>query len=161
MSGGEKPEPGKNRRARRITAIAVLVVALAFVVSSTWQIISAVFFARPVPIRAETPDEIACVSGLRRLEAALERATDRAAHATMANAPILTTDEAHALEAFEAALAPEWDDQASVERTCSSTTRGKEAWAALLRLRRGLEGSARKDAHEIGPLRRDFETRLP
>lgn len=147
-------EPRKpGRRARSVASASVLVVAVAFVASSTWQITSAVF-ARPLPMRAPTADEAACGARLRTMEAALDRAS-LAAH------PSHPTDEAEALREFDAALAPEWDDRASAERLCDTSPRAKEAWAALLRLRRGLEGVARKDAHEIGPLRRDFETLLP
>ena len=141
----------KNRRARAIASVSVLVVAVAFVVSSTWQI-AATVFGHPPPPRVPTADEAACSARLRTMETALERGAVAAAPAP---------DESHALATFTGALAPEWNDQAGAESLCSSSPRAKEAWAALLRLRRGLEGTARKHAHEIGPLRRDFETRLP
>jgi hypothetical protein len=176
MSAGEGQKRA-GRRARGVAAAAVLVVAIAFVASSAWQILAAVFYARPPHVRPPTPAEAECVVRLRSLEAALERGTDRATHATMAKAPPepgaadpatlaaqaaeRAATEAEAHDAFEAALAPEWDDADSAKRACATTPRAREAWAALLRLRRGLEGGARKQAHEIAPLRRDFETRLP
>ncbi|HEY1955514.1 MAG TPA: hypothetical protein VGH28_07875 [Polyangiaceae bacterium] len=141
----------KNRRARAVASASVLVVALAFVVTSVWQIADAVF-GHAAPPKPPSAEEAACSARLRTMEAALERGALAAAPAA---------DESHALAAFDGALAPEWNDQASAENQCASSPRAKEAWAALVRLRRGLEGTARKDAHEIGPLRRDFETRLP
>lgn len=152
-----------NRRARAIAAGLVLVVALAFIVLSTWQVTEAVFWAAPARAQPETPAEAACVARLRTLEAALERA---GAHATSAGAPARPSEdysasEARARKAFDDGLAPEWNDAASAEQACGASARSREAWAALLRLRRGLEGRASKDAREIGPLRRDFETRLP
>ena len=142
-----------KKRLRQLASSFVLVVALLFIAASTWQIIAAVFhlgFAPPA--RAATPEEAACTEKLRTLEAALERASDQAAH---------EPDDAHARSAFEAAIAPEWNDEPAAEKTCSATARSREAWAALLRLRRGLEGRSQKDARDVGPMRRDFETRLP
>ena len=140
-----------KKRLRQLASGFVLVVAVPFVVASTWQLGVAVFGAAP-PARAATPEEAACTDKLRTLEAALERASDRAAH---------EPDDAHARSAFEAAIAPEWNDEAAAEKACSPTDRSREAWAALLRLRRGLEGRSQKDARDVGPMRRDFETRLP
>lgn len=136
----------------------MLVVACAFIAASVWQIVAAVFYERPARAAPETADETACAARLRSLEGALERGAAQAERATVTQPK---TDESRARAAFDAALAPEWDDAASAEQLCATSPRLRDAWAALLRLRRGLEGIARKDAHEIGPLRRDFETRLP
>jgi hypothetical protein len=140
-----------KKRLRQLASLFVLVVAVLFIIISMSQIIAAVFGAAP-PRVAATPEESACTEKLRTLEAALSRASDRAAH---------EPDDAHARSVFEAAIAPEWDDEAAAEKTCSPTARSREAWAALLRLRRGYEGRSQKDARDVGPMRRDFETRLP
>ncbi len=139
-----------KKRLRQLASGVVLAVAVPFVAWSMWQIINVVFGVAP-PARASTAEEAACTAKLRTLEAALERASDRAAHAP---------DDIHAQTTFDSAVSPEWDDQAAAERACD-TPRGHDAWAALLRLRRGLEGRSKKDARDVGPLRRDFETRLP
>ena len=167
MSEGEPPKgpKGGNRRARALASGIVLVVAVAFIVSSTWQITDAVFYARPANERPPTPAEAECVARLRPLESALERAARAATRESWRDTAASGADRGasatRATDAFQVALAPEWNDEASAERACDATPRSREAWAALLRLRRGLEGRARKDASEIGPLRRDFETRLP
>ncbi len=140
-----------KKRLRQLSAIAMACVAVPFIVVSTWQIIEVVFGNAP-PAKAATPEEAVCTDKLRTLAAALERASDRASH---------ELDDARAEKAFAAAISPEWDDQASAERACDATPRGRDAWAALLRLRRGLESRSKKDARDVGPLRRDFETRLP
>jgi hypothetical protein len=140
-----------KKRLRQLASGVVAAVAIPFIVWSTWQIIRVVYGGAP-PERMATAEEAACTAKLRTLQAALERASDRASR---------EPDDAHAQAAFDAAVAPEWDEQAAAERTCDTTPRGRDAWAALLRLRRGLEGRSKKDARDIGPLRRDFETRLP
>jgi hypothetical protein len=141
-----------KKRLRQLASSFVLVVAVLFIVASTSQIIVAVFGMAP-PVRGTaTAEETTCTDKLRTLAAALERASDKAAH---------EPDDAHARSAFEAAIAPEWNDEAAAEQTCSRTSRTREAWAALLRLRRGYEGRSQKDARDVGPMRRDFETRLP
>lgn len=140
-----------KKRLRQLASSFVLVVAVFFIIASTWQIIVAVFGVSP-PAGTATAEEAACTGKLRTLEAALVRASDKAAR---------EPDDAHARSAFEAAIAPEWNDEAAAERTCSPTARSREAWAALLRLRRGYEGRSQKDARDVGPMRRDFETRLP
>jgi hypothetical protein len=140
-----------KKRLKQLASGFMIAVAVPFIAASTWQIIVAVFGVAPTA-RAATAEEAACTEKLRTLEAALERASDKAAH---------EADDAHARNAFEAAIAPEWNDEAAAEKTCSPTPRTREAWAALLRLRRGLEGRSQKDARDVGPMRRDFETRLP
>ncbi len=140
-----------KKRLRQLASSFVLVVAVLFTIASTWQIIVAVFGVGP-PTRTATAEEAACTEKLRTLEAALVRASDKAAH---------EPDDAHARSVFETASAPEWNDAAAAERMCSPTARSREAWAALLRLRRGYEGRSQKDARDVGPMRRDFETRLP
>lgn len=166
MTEGEPQAPrGKGRRARAVASGVVLVVAVAFIVASTWQITATVFHTEPARARPPTPAEAVCVARLRVLEAALDRASRAAAlesrNAAAASVADRAASETRAEVAFEAALAPEWNERAGAEGACEATPRTKEAWAALLRLRRGLEGRVRKDAREIGPLRRDFETRLP
>ena len=142
-----------KKRLRQLASGFVLVVAVAFIVASTWQIIAAVFGIGVVAsTQAATPEEASCTAKLRTLASALERASDQAAH---------EPDDAHARSAFEAAIAPEWNDEVASEKLCSPTARSREAWAALLRLRRGYEGRSQKDARDVGPMRRDFETRLP
>lgn len=139
-----------KKQARAWMARAIIVVALVFIVASVSQIIKAVFGGGS-HTEAATTEDLDCASKLRVLEAAVERASNRAARAP----------EARARTVFDEATSPEWDDAKATERLCSSTTRSRDTWTALLRLRRTLEGRAEKDAREVDPVRRDFEARLP
>jgi len=139
----------KKKQARAWMARAIIVIALVFIVVSVSQIIRAVFGAPRA--EAATTEDIACGAKLRVLEAALERASDAAARAP----------ETSARTTFDQAVSPEWDNPSSTEQSCASTPRSRDAWTALLRLRRTLEGRAEKDAREVDPVRRDFEARLP
>ncbi len=141
-----------GKRARTMTARVLIVVAIAFIVASTWQVAAALFFQAPAPAGQRTESDEACNAALQKLAGALDRASDRAGRAT---------DEAQANVLFEQSTTPEWNDSGAAERLCASSPRGRDAWSSLLRLRRALEGRSQKDAREIGPVRRDFETRLP
>jgi hypothetical protein len=140
-----------KKRLRQLASFFMIALSIPFIVLSTWQLIETTFGGK-VSARAATPEEAVCTTKLKTLASALERASDAAAH---------ETDEDHAHRAFAAAILPEWNDQASAETACNASPRGREAWAALLRLRRGLEGRSQKDARDVGPMRRVFETRLP
>jgi hypothetical protein len=141
-----------GKRARTVTARVLIVVAIAFIIASTWQVAAALFFQAHAPTGQRTDADEACNAALQKLASALDRASERAAHAP---------DEAQANVLFEQSITPEWNDSGAAERTCSASPRGRDAWSSLLRLRRALEGRSQKDAREIGPVRRDFETRLP
>jgi len=145
---GARRGPTK-RQARAWVARTLIVIALVFIVVSVSQIIRAVFGAPRA--EAATTEDVTCGVKLRVLEAALERASDVAARAP----------EAAARAAFDKATSPDWDDPSSTEQLCASTSRSRDAWTALLRLRRTLEGRVEKDAREVDPVRRDFEARLP
>ena len=134
-----------KKRLRSIASGFVLVVAVAFVVSSVWQIIAAVFASAPVAL-ASTPNEAACGAELRKLEAALDRASSRTARTP---------------DAFARELGPEWNDTAPAERVCAKTPHGRDAWVSLLRLRHALEARSQKDLRDIEPLRIELDARLP
>ncbi len=136
-------------RPRQIASGLVLLVAVAFVVISTWEITMAVWEpARAVP---SDPRLVACSEQLRPLASALERAADKGS---------AQPDTTSAMREFDAALEPEWQKVKDAENLCSETPAGLEAYASLLRLRRGLEGQARRAVSDIEPLRRDFQARL-
>ncbi len=138
-----------KKRARWLTVAAFFVLAIVFIVASVSQIIRAVFVASHAH-EVATAGDLACGDRLKTLAVALDRASERAGR----------VPEAHARATFVQALSPEWDDSAAAESACTSA-RGKDAWSALLRLRRTLEGRSEKDAREVEPVRRDFEARLP
>lgn len=131
---------GRRSLSSRVVYGSFLGLATAFIVSSTYQIIVALFGLQVAPLASPANDS-ACAAAIERLVGALDRAS-RAAHGE---------DEA----AFASALAPEWDAQADTERICRAEPRGTDAYGALLRLRRAEEGSIRRQSVEIAPLRRD------
>lgn len=130
---------------KRVALVVVIVVSVVFIGASAWQIIPAVFGAAITPIPAASPGSPArtCAEGVRRLERALERAADAAGSAS-----------------FEARLRPEWDDKAEIERACSQSSEGIDAWAALARLRSAEEQLAPRTG-ELSTLRRDVIAHLP
>lgn len=146
---GAKGAAGK--RARNAVIVALVVIASAFVLSTAWQIISTVFDLHPVALPS-TVAEDDCAHRVRALEAALDRAS---AAATRAH------DEASANKTFEAELLPEWSLAGDARTVCEREPNGTAAYAALLQLRKGLEGRARHDVAETGALRQALHERLP
>ena len=142
-----------------------MAISAVFVVLSTQQIIDAVFGmgVSPLPGLSSTSTSTstspapvsggACAGGIRRLDAALDRAASLAAAARSAS-------EEAAMNAFRASLSPDWDGQAAVFASCASEPHGPDAVAALLRLRMGLEQVVRRQAVEIAPLRHDVSAYL-
>ncbi len=149
MAGKEATQAGK--RARNAVIAALVVISSAFVVSTTWQIIAAVFDLDPKPVVSLTAGDD-CSHRVRALESALDRG---AAAATRAK------DEASANAAFEAELLPEWSLAADAEAVCKQDENGTAAYAALLQLKKGLQGRARHDVAEIGALRKALHERIP
>ena len=131
---------------KRAVLVAIVLVSLALIASSSWQIIPAVFGAGIRPIPAAPPGSSAriCAEGVRRLELALERAADHAGSA-----------------AFQARLLPEWAEEATVSQACSQFSEGIDAWASLARLRSAEEQLSPRAGAELEPLRRDVIAHLP
>jgi hypothetical protein len=123
-------------RGKRLALGVVIAVAVAFIGSSTAQIMRSVFGAGIVPLpSAELGSaERTCAIGMRRLERALER------------------DEG---------LPPEWEQAEDVRRACAGARDGLEAWAALQRLILAQEQLTRYVHVELAPLRRDVIAHLP
>lgn len=145
------PSKAAGKRARNAVIAALVVLASAFVVSTTWQIISSVFDLHPVPLPS-TVAEDDCAHRLRALEAALDRASAAATRAS---------DETAANKTFQAELLPEWSLVSDAQTVCEREPNGTAAYAALLQLRKGLEGRARHDVAETGALRQALHERLP
>ena len=141
---------------KRITSAvyaAFVVVAGAFVVSSTVQIAQAVL-AEPAP-GAAAPATIAiapaCAEGVRTLAVAVDRGVAAAASAT---------DRADAQRRYRTARSPEWDDakQRELVQPCASDPHGDDAVAAVTRLDRAAEGAIRRQTDELGPVRRAVDS---
>ncbi len=97
---------------KRVVLAAFLGFATLFVLSSTWQLMIGTFGMGTKALSVELdPDAKACADGVRRLASALDRAM---AKATAADS------EKSALAAFEAGLAPEWNDESAVASQCGA-----------------------------------------
>jgi hypothetical protein len=132
----------QGKRAALVTVIAISVV---FIAASAWQIVPAVFGAGITPLPSAAPGSPArtCAEGVRRLAGALERAQGAAGSGS-----------------FAERLAPEWNDQAEVERACGQSSEGVDAWAALSRMRSAEEQLAPQRS-DLGSLHRDVLAHLP
>ena len=62
---------------------------------------------------------------------------------------------------FSARLRPEWEEKDAVQRACSQSNQGLDAWAALARLRSAEEQLAPDGRGLLAPLRRDVREHLP
>ena len=144
---------------KRITSVvyaAFVVVAAAFVISSTVQIARSVL-AEPSPGAANAPPVTvapACAEGVRTLAAAVDRGVAAAATAT---------DRQDGELRYRSARGPEWDEpkRAELLRPCSdpsASTHGTDAVAAVTRLDRAAEGAIRRQTDELGPVRRAVDS---
>lgn len=141
----------KRRLGKRIVIAVYGGFAAAFVALAALQITLQCFAATAAPIDRSSPAGGACVAGLAKLQAALERASSRASRAD---------DAAAALQVFEKELSPEWADEPAVRARCGADPRGSDAFAALLRLRVAEQSHAARDAAELAALRRGLEAYL-
>lgn len=139
-----------SRRGRRIVSAAFISFAAAFIVISTLDIARGVY-GKPVASGEAPPPSAACVAGIRVQVAALDRAMSASAS---------SRDESTALQTFVGAAKPEWDGISETEEACSATPQGKDAFAALVRLRAADESFLRRRIAEVAPLRRDVDAYL-
>ncbi len=136
----------------------VLVVSVAFIVSSTAQITQAVFGMGITPLPSGAPEgspEQICASGIRALAQALDRAGGRLSSVASA------ADDAQTMAALRPGLSPEWDRADDVRNACDRARGGASAWAALQRFRVAEEQSGRLDKGELSAVRRDVAAHLP
>ncbi len=150
-----------GRDGQRVAHILIIAVAVVFIGASAIQIVPAVFGAgvRPVGSAGAGSTEDPCTDGVRSLAIAIHRAGALAWSPSAEGAPPPDVDTAR--QAFQKGLLPQWSSEAEVERACAQSTAGLDAWAALLRLRRGEEQAVLRGLVEIVPLRRDVSAHLP
>lgn len=134
-------------RGKRAGIVVIIVVAVAFIGGSAAQIIPAIFGVDITPIPAAPPgsSERTCAEGVRRLALAVEPPGDGGAQGGP-SAP------------------EEWDGASAVEQACSRSSEGRDAWAALARLRSASQQLARRDKRDradLDSLRRDVAAHLP
>jgi hypothetical protein len=138
-----------GRLGRKYVTVALAVLAGAFMISTTQQLIFGVFTQDARPLRPQAD----CGTHLRAMEGAVERGISASAHAA---------DEAEASAQYQGALAPEWNDPAGVESRCAAEVPGgTDALATVLRFRAAAEQLARRHASELAPLRHDVASYLP
>jgi hypothetical protein len=146
-------------RGKRAAHAVVLVIAILFIGSSTWQIVGSLF-GRPSrvyrsPSRAAlTPAARTCAAGIQQLADALDRAGPGVAASNPRGGEVPSAP-------FTRAMPPEWDHAAEVRQRCESFAGGEDAWAALERLRSAQEQLARHGQAELEELRRDLAAHLP
>jgi hypothetical protein len=145
-------------RGKRVALALVLVVSVAFIVSSAFQIISAAFGFGWTPLPSDAPPgsaERACAVGIRALTGALDRAGQRVSSVASA------ADDSETMAALRPGLSPEWDGADAIQDACSRSRGGLDAWAALQRLRVAEEQSGRLGRDELSSVRRDVAAHLP
>jgi hypothetical protein len=147
-----------RRTGRRAAHGVVLAVAIAFIGASSWQIVRAVFELNGPDALGNSLSDRFCSEGIHSMAAALDRATTGVAVALAVDARRLDEDDRIGL--FASLLRPEWDAAATVQQRCDATRQGREAWAALQRLRMAGEQLGPRDQVELGPIRRDLAARL-
>jgi hypothetical protein len=154
--GRYTPRVPSPKRVTSVVYAVFVVVAAAFVISSTLQIARAVL-AEPSP-GAESAASVtvapACAEGVRTLALAVDRGV--AASAT-------ATDRSDGERRYHAAKAPEWDEPKRTEllQACTGTPgspHGTDAVAAVTRLDRAAVGAIRRQTDELGPVRRAVDS---
>jgi hypothetical protein len=161
MTDAPPPDDATVTRARlqgkRVALGVVIAVALIFIGASAMQIIPAVFgFAiTPVPPAPPGSSARACADGMRRLLYALDGASAQALTQAAESA-----DEAALQNRLRALLSPAWDTADEVRAACQASSAGLDAWAALMRMRSGVEQVARQGRIVLAPLRRDVLAHL-
>ena len=163
MNAASDGDAKARREGRRVAHLIVIVVAVAFIGASAVQIVPAVFGAgfRPLASTPAGSAEDQCAAGVRSLAVALDRAGAMAWSESPVGGEPLDLDAERARQAFQRRLVPEWNAAADVERACATSSAGLDAWASLLRLRRGKEQVVLRGLVELIPLERDVTAHLP
>jgi hypothetical protein len=147
--------PPAELRAKRVALGLVIVVSMAFIASSSWQIIPEVFGARVEPLKAApagSPDH-QCAVGVKALLGALDRVSGKVA-------PSLTDDDS-TTAALRARLSPEWDGAEDVSRACDASSEGQQAWAALQRMKMAEDQPVRVGRDALALMRIEVAEHLP
>jgi hypothetical protein len=155
---GDATTAAARLRGKRAALAAVIVVSLAFIASSTAQIIPAVFGVGFEPLPSGAPPgspEGQCGAGIRALGRALDRAGGRLSSVASA------ADDTATMAVLRPTLSPEWDRADTVRAACAQAAGGPLAWAALQRLRVAEEQSGRLDRDDLTSVRRDVAAHLP
>ena len=154
--GRYTPHVSSPKRITSVVYAVFVLVAAAFVISSTVQIARSVL-AEPSP-GAESAAAVtvapACAEGVHTLALAVDRGVAAAATAT---------DRADGERRYRVARGAEWDEpkRAALLQPCTEPTgsaHGTDAVAAVTRLDRAAEGAIRRQTDELGPVRRAVDS---
>lgn len=137
-----------KKTAARIVYAAFVAISAWFIVSSTVQIMNAVFGFGAANPKAGRLDP-SCASALRSLADAVDRGM---------RAGAASTDPRAAEEAYAAAKNPEWAQRDELLKSCNADAHAKQASAALLRLDRVALSTLRRHSAELGPVRREVDS---
>lgn len=139
-------ERGRNLGRKYVLAGFVALAAI-FVVLTTAEITEGVFGSTAPPTLAGG----ACSEELQGLAIAVERAISASARLPSGDG---------AAPQYREALLPEWAKEGAIEAQCASEPAGSDAFATVVRLRLGGEELARRQAGELGPIRRTLAAYL-
>jgi hypothetical protein len=135
-----------DKRVTRALYAVFVAGSAAFIVSSVWQIASAVF----LPETTGNPRVgQACAAAI----AELEHGVDRGVAAAVSNT---NPDEAERL--YQSSRGDAWQKKDDLLRPCETEPVGPEAVAALARFDRAAASSLRRHVTELGPVRREVES---
>ncbi len=147
----EKTSTPPDQRARRITRVlyaTYILLTAAFTISNIAQVVRVLFLA-PEDRGARAIRSEPCRKGLEFLATGLERATAEAAGAHDATAA------ESAYRAKRSELTSAWRD---AESACNTEPNGPEALAAMTRLDRAAEATARRRGEALAPVRREVDS---
>jgi hypothetical protein len=141
-----------RRLGRKYVLVGFVTLASIFVALTTLEIARAVFGAgvgiRESVMPALLADGV-CSDDIRGLAAAVERA--------IAASSRIPSD---AGTQYCNALRPEWLNERAIAAQCASEPAGADAFATVLRMRLAGEELARRQAGELGPIRRTLAAYL-
>jgi hypothetical protein len=138
--------PPKRSRIRTAVFAVYFTFAAAFVILSTTSIMQGVFGSALEGHTLPLPTD--CTLGIRALTRRLELARVRFGSGESEDSAVASFQK----DAF--------DDWSRTEVACKASERGLEAFAAVVRLRKASERAVRRQAAELGPLRRDVDAYL-
>jgi hypothetical protein len=160
VGGGKRPAALVARlRGKRVALAIVLLVSVAFIVSSATQIVVAVFGLGGSTLPSGSlpgSAEHTCATGIRALAQTLDPPGGRVSPPATSAA---SAEETPATS--RPGLSPEWDQAGAIESACARSHGGLDAWAALQRLRVAEAQSSRLSPDDLSSGRRDVAAHLP
>jgi hypothetical protein len=132
----------------RLVYGAFIVLLTTFVLSNIVQVVQVLYFV-PEAAGARAITDLPCKKSLEAVASGLENAVSAAAAARNADAA------ESAYRAKKSEITPQWTE---AERACASAPNGPEALAAMTRLDRAAEATARRRGEALAPVRREVDS---